>query len=929
MLTRSERATFVDMEYIPSKIEAKWQDYWREHKTYSSSYPSELPKYYVLDMFPYPSGAGLHVGHPLGYIASDIFARYKRHQGFNVLHPMGYDAFGLPAEQYAIQTGQHPSVTTKLNISQYRKQLDRMGFSFDWSREVRTCEPEYYKWSQWIFLQLFNSYFNKSTKKAEPIEYLIKRLEEKGSKSINAARHKKEECSASQWAKMGAADKEDFLQQFRLAFLSESIVNWCPDLGTVLANDEVSNGLSLRGGHNVIQKSMLQWSLRITAYADRLLEGLNNLDWSESIKETQKNWIGKSQGAHVKFEIPEFQGESIQVFTTRPDTIFGVSFIVIAPEHPVLSKITIESQKNEVTAYQQESMKRTERERQTNIKMTSGAFTGAYAKHPISGKKLTIWTSDYVLMGYGTGAIMAVPGHDSRDWNFAKHFNLPIIQVVEGGDIKQGAIEDKNGSIINSDFLDGYNIEDAILSAIEHMKKNKWGTPHVQFRLRDAVFGRQRYWGEPIPIVFRNGVPESMNESELPLKLPDVKSYLPTKDGDPPLARVTNWKSAAGLPIETTTMPGWAASSWYFLRFMDPQNINAFADKEKMNYWNQVDLYVGGSEHSTGHLLYSRFWCNFLNDRGFVPFAEPFKKMINQGMIQGISSFIHRLNDTHLYISADSVNGRLTQRIPVDINLVNEKNELDLNGFKNWLPEFNNANFELQNGILYVEREVEKMSKSKYNVISPDSICDQYGADALRLYEMFLGPLKQSKPWDTNGISGIVNFLRKSFRLLEKNRTDNETLDEKKTIHKLIDKVTRDMDSLSFNTSISAMMIAVNELTTLKSIHINSLRLYSVILSPFAPHLAEELWQLLGGTKSVTHEPFPICNKEYLIKDLIKYPVQFNGKTRFFIEVSAETEKKDLEKKILNHEKTNNYTQGKSIRKVIIVPGRIVNLVVN
>ena len=929
MITRSERATFVDMEYIPSKIEAKWQDYWREHKTYSSSYPSELPKYYVLDMFPYPSGAGLHVGHPLGYIASDIFARYKRHQGFNVLHPMGYDAFGLPAEQYAIQTGQHPSVTTKLNISQYRKQLDRMGFSFDWSREVRTCEPEYYKWSQWIFLQLFNSYFNKSTKKAEPIEYLIKRLEEKGSKSINAARHKKEECSASQWAKMGAADKEDFLQQFRLAFLSESIVNWCPDLGTVLANDEVSNGLSLRGGHNVIQKSMLQWSLRITAYADRLLEGLNNLDWSESIKETQKNWIGKSQGAHVKFEIPEFQGESIQVFTTRPDTIFGVSFIVIAPEHPVLSKITIESQKNEVTAYQQESMKRTERERQTNIKMTSGAFTGAYAKHPISGEKLTIWTSDYVLMGYGTGAIMAVPGHDSRDWNFAKHFNLPIIQVVEGGDIKQGAIEDKNGSIINSDFLDGYNIEDAILSAIEHMKKNKWGTPHVQFRLRDAVFGRQRYWGEPIPIVFRNGVPESMNESELPLKLPDVKSYLPTKDGDPPLARVTNWKSAAGLPIETTTMPGWAASSWYFLRFMDPQNINAFADKEKMNYWNQVDLYVGGSEHSTGHLLYSRFWCNFLNDRGFVPFAEPFKKMINQGMIQGISSFIHRLNDTHLYISADSVNGRLTQRIPVDINLVNEKNELDLNGFKNWLPEFNNANFELQNGILYVEREVEKMSKSKYNVISPDSICDQYGADALRLYEMFLGPLKQSKPWDTNGISGIVNFLRKSFRLLEKNRTDNETLDEKKTIHKLIDKVTRDMDSLSFNTSISAMMIAVNELTTLKSIHINSLRLYSVILSPFAPHLAEELWHLLGGTKSVTHEPFPICNKEYLIKDLIKYPVQFNGKTRFFIEVSAETEKKDLEKKILNHEKTNNYTQGKSIRKVIIVPGRIVNLVVN
>ena len=929
MLTRSERTTFVNMEYIPSKIEAKWQAYWRDHNTYTSNYPSELPKYYVLDMFPYPSGAGLHVGHPLGYIASDIFARYKRHKGFNVLHPMGYDAFGLPAEQYAIQTGQHPAVTTKLNISQYRKQLDRIGFSFDWSREVRTCEPEYYKWSQWIFLQLFNSYFNKRSNKAEPIELLINQLEKKGSSDIIAARHKKEECSASEWANMSAAEKEDFLQQFRLAFLSESIVNWCPDLGTVLANDEVSNGLSIRGGHNVIQKSMLQWSLRITAYADRLLEGLNDLDWSDSIKETQKNWIGKSEGAYVKFDISEFEGESLEVFTTRPDTIFGVSFIVIAPEHPILGKITAKSEKNEVTQYQQESMKRTERERQTNVKMTSGVFTGSYAKHPISEKKLPIWTSDYVLMGYGTGAIMGVPGHDSRDWNFAKYFNLSIIQVVGGGDTKQGPIEDKDGSIINSDFLNGYNIQEAISVAVDHMKKNNWGTPHVQFRLRDAVFGRQRYWGEPIPIVFRNGVPESMNESELPLKLPEVESYLPTKDGDPPLARVDNWNSAAGLPIETTTMPGWAASSWYFLRFMDPQNPNTFADEEKMNYWNQVDLYVGGSEHSTGHLLYSRFWCNFLNDRGFVPFAEPFKKMINQGMIQGVSAFVHRLNDTHLYISADCVNGRSTQRIPVDINLVNEKNELDLNGFKNWLPEFNNANFELQKGIIYVDREVEKMSKSKYNVISPDSICDQYGADALRLYEMFLGPLKQSKPWDTNGISGIVNFLRKSYRLLEKKRSDIETLDEKKTMHKLIDKITRDMDALSFNTSISAMMIAVNELTAHESVNINSLRLYSVILSPFAPHLAEEIWHLLGGEKSVTHESFPICNKEYLIQDSIKYPVQFNGKTRFFIEVLAEIGKKDLEKKILDHEKTSNYVQGKSIRKIIIVPGRIVNLVLD
>ena len=916
------------MEYDPSIIEEKWQKFWRNKNTFKTSYPSELPKFYVLDMFPYPSGAGLHVGHPLGYIASDILARYKRHKGFNVLHPMGYDSFGLPAEQFAIQTGQHPSITTESNISRYRQQLDRIGFSFDWDQEIRTSDPKYYKWTQWIFIQLFNSYFNLNTNKAEPIQKLINTLSREGSANVNAARHKNQNCSAKEWAEMNSSSREEFLQQFRLAYRSKSMVNWCPELGTVLANDEVSEGYSVRGGHPVSQRMMMQWSLRISAFAERLLSGLENLDWSDSLKETQKNWIGKSNGAFVKFNVINSSNKSIEVFTTRPDTIFGVSFLVVAPEHSIIKEITIPSQKKEIESYQKTSKKRSERERQTNVKNISGAFTGSYAKHPVTGEKIPIWTSDYVLLGYGSGAIMAVPGHDGRDWKFAKHFKLPIIQVVDGGDVQKLAVEGKEGKIINSNFLNGFEVKDAISEALENMKKNNWGRPHVQYRLRDAVFGRQRYWGEPIPIVYRDGVPETIDLSELPLKLPEVDSFLPTKDGDPPLARAKDWNLSKNLIRETTTMPGWAASSWYFLRFMDPKNSTTFADQKKINYWNQVDVYVGGSEHSTGHLLYSRFWSNFLFDLEIIPFSEPFKKMVNQGMIQGVSAFVHRLNNSQTYVSSNSIKGRLTQRIPVDIKLINERNELNISGFKNWLPEYRDSEFELNDGILTVEREVEKMSKSKHNVISPDSICDDYGADALRLYEMFLGPITQSKPWDTKGINGITGFLRKSYRLLEKDRSDIESLGEKKIVHKLIDKVTRDMDSLSFNTSISAMMIAVNDLTGLKEIHINSLKAFTIILSPFAPHLAEEMWELLGVETSISREPFPICNNEYLQEDSIKYPVQFNGKTRFFIEVRFDMKAKEIEQEVLNHEKTQNYIQGKSIKKIIIVPKRIVNLVI-
>jgi len=916
------------MEYRPAELDAKWQAYWREHRTFSAEFPSDKPKFYVLDMFPYPSGAGLHVGHPLGYIASDIVARYKRHRGYNVLHPMGYDAFGLPAEQYAIQTGQHPAITTEANIARYREQLDRIGFSFDWGREVRTCNADYYQWTQWIFIQLFHAWFNEASGKAESIDTLIAHLAAQGTEGLRATHHGDPACTPEEWRNFDAAEREAFLQQFRLAFRSESVVNWCPALGTVLANDEVVDGRSERGGHPVVQKPMLQWSLRISAYAQRLLDGLDSLDWSDSMKETQRNWIGRSQGARVRFGLPSIEGEALEVFTTRPDTLYGVTFMVIAPEHPMLASLTTDAQREEVEAYQEASARRSERDRQADTKTISGAFTGAYASHPFTGAPVPIWTSDYVLMGYGTGAIMAVPAHDSRDYAFAKHFDLPIQAVVAGGDLALESYDAKEGALVNSDFLNGLQVKEAIERAIVEVEARGLGERRVQYRLRDAVFGRQRYWGEPIPVAYRDGVPETLPLEELPLVLPAVDAYLPTEDGEPPLARAAAWQSREGLPLETTTMPGWAGSSWYFLRYMDAQNDGAFAAKDKVDYWNQVDLYVGGSEHGTGHLLYSRFWGHVLKDLGHIPFAEPFQKLVNQGMIQGISAFVHRLEGTQTYVSSEALQGRKSQRIHVDVRFVNEKDELDRDGFKAWLPEFAQATFEPADGPIKLDREVEKMSKSKHNVINPDAICADHGADALRLYEMFLGPLEQSKPWDTKGLSGVTGFLRKVTRLMDKRSADAASKDELKTLHKLIEKVEKDMENLSFNTTVSAMMIAVNEWSGQTSISTSTLREFAILLSPLAPHLAEELWEQLGGTTSMAYVPFPVLNPEFLVEDAIQYPVQFNGKTRFFVEVPTTNTAAEVEALVRAHEKTEGYVDGKTIRKVIVVPGRIVNVVV-
>jgi len=870
----------------------------------------------------------LHVGHPLGYIASDIVARYKRHRGYNVLHPMGYDAFGLPAEQYAIQTGQHPAITTEANIARYREQLDRIGFSFDWGREVRTCNADYYQWTQWIFIQLFHAWFNEASGKAESIDTLIAHLAAQGTEGLRATHHGDPACTPEEWSNFDAAEREAFLQQFRLAFRSESVVNWCPALGTVLANDEVVDGRSERGGHPVVQKPMLQWSLRISAYAQRLLDGLDSLDWSDSMKETQRNWIGRSQGARVRFGLPSIEGEALEVFTTRPDTLYGVTFMVIAPEHPMLASLTTDAQREEVEAYQEASARRSERDRQADTKTISGAFTGAYASHPFTGAPVPIWTSDYVLMGYGTGAIMAVPAHDSRDYAFAKHFDLPIQAVVAGGDLAAESYDAKEGALVNSDFLNGLQVKEAIERAIVEVEARGLGERRVQYRLRDAVFGRQRYWGEPIPVAYRDGVPETLPLEELPLVLPAVDAYLPTEDGEPPLARAAAWQSREGLPLETTTMPGWAGSSWYFLRYMDAQNDGAFAAKDKVDYWNQVDLYVGGSEHGTGHLLYSRFWGHVLKDLGHIPFAEPFQKLVNQGMIQGISAFVHRLEDTQTYVSSDALQGRKSQRIHVDVRFVNEKDELDRDGFKAWLPEFAQATFEPADGPIKLDREVEKMSKSKHNVINPDAICADHGADALRLYEMFLGPLEQSKPWDTKGLSGVTGFLRKVTRLMDKRSADAASKDELKTLHKLIEKVEKDMENLSFNTTVSAMMIAVNEWSGQTSISTSTLREFAILLSPLAPHLAEELWEQLGGATSMAYVPFPVLNPEFLVEDAIQYPVQFNGKTRFFVEVPTTNTAAEVEALVRAHEKTEGYVDGKTIRKVIVVPGRIVNVVV-
>lgn len=907
------------MEYNFKEIEQKWQQYWKDNKTYKAFESSDKPKYYVLDMFPYPSGAGLHVGHPLGYIASDIIARYKRHKGFNVLHPMGFDSFGLPAEQYAIQTGQHPAITTEQNIKRYREQLDKIGFSFDWDREIRTSDPNYYKWTQWIFLKLFNSWYNPETDKAEPIDTLIEKLIKNPSKYHL---HKN-------WPELSEKEQSDVLMEYRLAYLSEAYVNWCPALGTVLANDEVKDGVSERGGYPVERKLMKQWSLRITSYAERLLKGLDTIDWSESIKEAQRNWIGRSEGTSLKFKIND-HNEFIEVFTTRPDTIFGVSYLTLAPEHELVEKITTAEQKEKVEAYVNYAKNRSERERQADVKKVTGEFTGAYAIHPFTGKKIPIWVGDYVLAGYGTGAVMAVPAHDSRDYVFAKTFNLPILQVVEGGNISKEAYDAKEGKIINSDFLNGLEVKDAIKTAIEEIEKRNLGKKQINYRLRDAVFGRQRYWGEPIPIYFDNGIPKAVAEKDLPIVLPEIDKYLPTEDGEPPLARAAQkWKYQDKYEYEFTTMPGWAGSSWYFLRYMDPKNENEFVSKKAADYWKEINLYIGGAEHATGHLLYFRFWTKFLKDLGYISIEEPAKKLINQGMIQGTSAIIFRINGTNKIVSAGLKNKYETTPIHIDVNLV-ENSLVNIEKLKQWRDDFSNAVFELENGKLICHHEVEKMSKRWFNVVTPDEICDKYGADTLRLYEMFLGPLEQHKPWNTNGITGVHNFLKKLWRLFHNEKGISDEAPNKaelKALHKCIKKVNEDIERFSFNTSVSNFMICVNELSDLKCNKRQILEPLIILISPYAPHIAEELWSKLGHTKSVEYEAFPLHNEAYLTEDNFNYPVSFNGKMRFNIELPVTLSPKEVETAALTAPEAQKWLEGKTPKKIIVVPKKIVNIV--
>ncbi len=900
------------MEYNFREVEKYWQAYWAKNKTFRAEDNSTKPKYYVLDMFPYPSGAGLHVGHPLGYIASDIFARYKRLKGFNVLHPMGYDSFGLPAEQYAIQTGQHPEITTKTNIARYREQLDKIGFSFDWDREVRTSNPDYYKWTQWIFIQLFNSWYNPETNKAENISTLIPKL-----KGFDALTEK---------------EQSDLLLEHRLAYLSDTMVNWCPQLGTVLANEEVKDGVSERGGYPVERKLMKQWSLRITAYADRLLTDLEGLDWTESIKEAQRNWIGKSEGTSLSFRV-ENSDDHIEVFTTRPDTIFGVSFVTLAPEHELVSKLTSPQQKNAVEEYITFAKNRSERERMADVKKITGVFTGGYVLHPFTGKQIPIWLGDYVLAGYGTGAVMAVPGHDSRDYAFAKHFDLPIIEVVAGGDLSKESYDAKEGKLINSDFLNGMEVKAAVKKAIAAIEEKGLGKGKTNFRLRDAIFGRQRYWGEPIPVYYENGIPKVLDEKELPLVLPEVDKYLPTETGEPPLARASSsWRKDGKFEYEYSTMPGWAGSSWYFLRYMDADNEKEFVSKQAVNYWQNVDLYIGGAEHATGHLLYIRFWTKFLNDLGLIPVTEPAKKLINQGMIQGVSSFVYRVGTSNKYVSYGLKKDYETTPIHVDVNIVNN-NVLDIEAFKTWREENKNAAFILEDGKYICGSEVEKMSKSKWNVVSPDLIVEQQGADCLRLYEMFLGPLEQSKPWSTSGISGVSNFIRKLWRLYHNGdafavTNDAPTKAELKVLHKTIKKIAYDIENFSFNTSVSNFMICVNELTDLKCNKREILEPLAIIIAPYAPHIVEELWHKLGHTASITYATFPECNETYLVETAFSYPVSFNGKTRFFQEYDLSLSKEAIEKEVLSLEQTQKYLEGKTPKKIIVVHNKIVNIVV-
>ena len=938
------------MEYNFKEIEKRWYQYWIENKTYKTVENADKPKFYVLDMFPYPSGAGLHVGHPLGYIASDIYSRYKRLCGSNVLHPMGYDAYGLPAEQYAIQTGQHPAITTEQNINRYREQLDKIGFSFDWSREIRTCEPEYYHWTQWAFIKMFNSYFCNDEQQARPIEELVAYFEENGAKGLNVACTDELEFTADEWKAKSDKEKQEILLNYRIAYLADTTVNWCAALGTVLANDEVINGLSERGGYPVEQRVMRQWSLRVSAYAQRLLDGLDKIDWTDSIKETQRNWIGRSQGAEMQFAVKD-SDVKFDIFTTRADTIFGVTFMVLAPESEYVAQVTTADQKEAVDEYLAATKKRTERERQMDKKVT-GVFSGSYAVNPLNGKSIPIWIADYVLAGYGTGAIMAVPAHDSRDYAFAKHFDLPIIPLIEGADVSEESFDAKEGIMINSNAegglnLNGLTVPEAIEKTKQYIEKNKLGRIKTNYRLRDAIFSRQRYWGEPFPVYYKDGMPQMLPFEALPLELPNVDKFLPTETGEPPLGRATVWAwdtvnnkvvenskidNQTVFPLELNTMPGFAGSSAYYLRYMDPHNNEALVSKEKDEYWRNVDLYIGGTEHATGHLIYSRFWDKFLFDMGVSCEDEPFKKLINQGMIQGRSNYVYRINGTNKFVSLNLKDQYETTELHVDVNIVSN-DILDLEAFKAWRPEFNTAEFILEDGKYVCGWAVEKMSKSYHNVVNPDVIVEKYGADTLRLYEMFLGPLEQSKPWDTNGIDGVHRFLRKMWNLFYKGDSlavsdDVPSKDELKALHKLIQKVSYDIEHFSFNTSISAFMICVNELTALKCSKRAILEELLVVLAPFAPFVAEELWHALGHDTTICDAVWPEFKPEYLVEDVITYTISFNGKARFTLEFAADAAKEEIEKTVLEHENSAKWMEGKAPKKVIVVPKKIVNVVI-
>ncbi len=942
--------------YDHNSIERKWQEYWAKHQVFKAEFPSSKPKFYVLDMFPYPSGSGLHVGHPLGYIASDIVARYKRHIGYNVLHPMGYDSFGLPAEQYAIQTGQHPIKTTKKNILRYREQLDRIGFSFDWSRAVQTSDSSYYKWTQWIFLLLYNSWYNPRTQKAENIETLIYILENEGFNGIGCdilTGDIEEELlpfSSKDWQHFEYSKKQAIIMNFRIAYLGEAFVNWCPELGTVLANDEVKNGFSERGGHPVERKKMNQWSMRITAYANRLLEGLSDLGWRNSIKESQKNWIGKSEGCSLYFKIKGQPERQIEVFTTRPDTLFGVSFLTIAPEHELAKSLTTNSRKQEVEEYVNIAKNRTERERMTNVADISGTFTGSYAIHPITNKEIPIWVGDYVLVGYGTGAVMAVPAHDQRDYEFAKFFDLPILPVLENTSIDKNANEAKEGILCNSDFLDGLNVYQAMTAAIDYIKINNIGKPKINFKLRDAAFGRQRYWGEPIPIYYKNGIPEPVLEKDLPITLPEISIFSPTESGEPPLARAPNWYympnkglcnpaddiNLEGGMLETSTMPGWAGSSWYFFRYMDAENSKEFASKDALNYWQQADLYIGGSEHATGHLLYSRFWTKVLYDLGHLPCQEPAKNLINQGMIQGLSAIIYRTEGENTIVSKDARDKNTNYTaLHIDINLV-QGNEVDIEQLKNWRPaDFENATYVLENEKLICSLEAEKMSKRWHNVVNPDDICNTYGADTLRLYEMFLGPLEEPKPWNTQGIEGVSRFLKKVWRLFVNESDGTVNLENlqpdqlaNKSLHKLIKKITWDIENFSFNTSVAAYMVFINEMNELKCRNKEILSTFLLLLSPYAPHICEELWDLMGNQERISSAAWPIFDPKYIEESDFNYPISINGKTKLQIRFDLSLKQQEIEEILFSNKEFINILDGKTIKRVIFVKAKIINIVV-